>query len=209
MPIEAGFETLTRLQWHTNGVHPPGSQHSSSLGLLPRNGGSYVVYDPETRAVHLFGLARFPVSGGNKPSSTYAEACTIFLTMFHTNRVLHPGHAYSTLTDSLSSVHGWDKSALPTTARASLSDKFSPIWLAVRTIVGRGDGLGHPGPSRTDGDEIYVMARFLPPPTPIAEPVLAAHPNLTSRRRHPSRRPIPQRRPCSRSTQRPWTHPRQ
>ena len=145
-PCGAGFETLTRLRWHTNGVHPPGSQHPSSLGLLPRIGGSYVVYDPETRAVHLCGLARFPVSGGNKPSSTYAEACTIFLAMFHASRVLHPGHTYSTLTDSLSSVHGWDKSALPTTARASLSDKFSPIWLAVRTIVGRGDGLDHPSP---------------------------------------------------------------
>ena len=106
-PCGTGFETLARLRWHTNGVHPPGSQHSSSLGLLPRNGGSYVVYDPETRAAHLCGLARFPVSGGDKPSSTYAEACTIFLAMFHTSRVLHFGHTYSTLTDSLSFVSAW------------------------------------------------------------------------------------------------------
>ena len=149
-PCGAGFDTLTRLRWHTNGVHPPGSQHSSSLGLLSRIGGSYVVYDPETRAVYLCGLARFPVSGGNKPSSTYAETCTIFLAMFHAKQVLHPRHTYSTLTDSLSSVYGWDKSALPTTARASLSDKFSPIWLAVRTIVGRGDGLNQPSTTTVD-----------------------------------------------------------
>jgi len=96
----AGFGTLTRLQWHTDGVHPPGSPHSSSLGLLPRIKGSYVVYDPESRAVHLCGLARFPVSGGNKPTSTYAEACTTFLALFHARRVLHPDHTYSTPTDS-------------------------------------------------------------------------------------------------------------
>ena len=33
-------------------------------------------------------------------------------------------------------MHGWHKSGRPLTARASLSDKFSPLWLAVRTIVG-------------------------------------------------------------------------
>ena len=60
-------------------VRPPGSQQSSSLGLLPRIGGSYVVYDPVSRAVRLCGLARFPMSGGNKPSPTYADACTILL----------------------------------------------------------------------------------------------------------------------------------
>ena len=75
----ASFETLIRLQWHVGGVHPPGSQHSSSLGLLPRIGGSCIIYDPESRAIILCGMARYPVSGGNKPSSTYAEACTIFL----------------------------------------------------------------------------------------------------------------------------------
>ena len=132
----ASFDTLTRLQWHVNGVHPPGSQHSSSLRLLSRIGGSYIIYDPETRAIILCGMARYPISGGNKPSSTYAEACTIFLALFHARRVLHPGHTYSTYTDSLSSVHGWHKSGRPMTARASLSDKFSPLWLAVRTIVG-------------------------------------------------------------------------
>ena len=109
-----------------------------------------MIYDPTTRAVHLCGLARFPVPGGNKPSSTYAEACTVFLALFHARRVLHPAHTYSTLTDSLSSVHGWRKSALPTTARASLSDKFSPIWLAVRTMVGRGDGFDHPNTTTVD-----------------------------------------------------------
>ena len=35
-------------------------------------------------------MARYPISGGNKPSSTYAEACTIFLALFHARRVLHP-----------------------------------------------------------------------------------------------------------------------
>ena len=99
-----GFETMVRLQWHVNQAHPPGSQHSASLGLLPRTGGSYILYDPLTRAVCLCGLARFPISGGNKPSSTCAEACTIFLALFHARRTLHPDNSYSTLTDSLSSV---------------------------------------------------------------------------------------------------------
>ena len=134
----ASFGTLTRLQWHVSGVHPTGSQHSSSLGLLPRIGGSYIVHDSESRAIVLCGMARYPVSGGNKPSSTYAEACTIFLALFHARRVLHPDHTYSTCTDSLSSVHGWHKPGRPLTARAPLSDKFSPLWLAVRTIVGNG-----------------------------------------------------------------------
>ena len=71
----ASFDTLTRLQWHVNGVHPPGSQHSSSLGPLPRIGGSYIVYDPESRAIVLCGMARYPISGGGgKPSSTYARS---------------------------------------------------------------------------------------------------------------------------------------
>ena len=83
-------------------------------------------------------MARFPISGGNKPSFTCAEVCTIFLALFHARRTLHPDNTYSTLTDSLSSVYGWDKSGLPTAARASLSDKFSPIWLAVRAILGGG-----------------------------------------------------------------------
>ena len=86
----ANFDTLTRLRWHVNGVHPPGSQHSSSLGLLPRIGGSCIVYDPESRAIILCGIARYPVSGGNKPSSTYAEACTIFLALFHDRRRAQP-----------------------------------------------------------------------------------------------------------------------
>ena len=135
-----GFETMVRLQWHVNQAHPPGSQHSVSLGLLPRTGGSYILYDPLTRAVCLCGLARFPISGGNKPSSTCAEACTIFLALFHARRTLHPDNSYSTLTDSLSSVYGWDKSGLPRTARATLSDKFSPVWLAVRTVLSNGGG---------------------------------------------------------------------
>ena len=63
-PCGAGFGTLARLQWHVNGVHPPGSKHSPSLGLLPRMGGSYIVHDPESRAVLLCDLARYPVSGG-------------------------------------------------------------------------------------------------------------------------------------------------
>jgi len=60
----ASFDTLTRLQWHVSGVHPPGSQHSSFLRLLPRIGGSYIIYDPETRAIILCGMARYPISGG-------------------------------------------------------------------------------------------------------------------------------------------------
>ena len=59
----ASSDTPSRLQWHVNGVNPPGSQHSSSLGLLPRMRGSYKVYDPESRAIILCGLARYPVSG--------------------------------------------------------------------------------------------------------------------------------------------------
>ena len=113
----AGFGTLTRPQWHANQVHPPGSQHSASLGFLPRIGGSCIVYDPISRAVCLCGMARFPMSGRNEPSSTYADACTIFLALFHARRTLHPGNTYSTLADSLFSVYGWNKSGLPTTAR--------------------------------------------------------------------------------------------
>ena len=111
-----------------------------------------MVYDPESRAIILCGLPRYPVSGGNKPtsSSTYAEACTIFLALFHARRVLHPDHTYSTCTDSLFSVHGWNKSNRPLTARASLSGKFSPLWLAVRTIVGNGDDLLSPGTTTVD-----------------------------------------------------------
>ena len=137
---EAGFDTMTRLQWHVNQVHSPGSQHSASLGLLPRTGGSCIIYDLISRAVCLCGMARFPISGGNKPSPTCAEACTILLALFHARRTLHPNNIYSTLTDSLSSVYGWDKSGLPTAARASLSDKFSPMWLAVRAILSGGGG---------------------------------------------------------------------
>ena len=83
-------------------------------------------------------MARFPISGRNNPSSTCAEACTILLALFHARRTLHPDNSYSTLTDSLSSVYGWDKSDLPRTARTSLSDKFSPIWPAVRTTLDSG-----------------------------------------------------------------------
>ena len=36
------------------------------------------------------------------------------------------------------------------TTRASLSDKFPPIWLAVRTIVGRGDDPSNPGATTAD-----------------------------------------------------------
>ena len=36
------------------------------------------------------------------------------------------------------------------TARASLFDKFSPISLAVRTIVGRGDDPSNPGATTVD-----------------------------------------------------------
>ena len=144
-------------------MHPPGTQRSSSLGLLPRIGGSYVIYDPEPRAIILCGLARYPVSGGDKPSSTYAEACTIFLALFHARRVLHPDHTYSTCTDSLSSVHGWNKSSRPLTARASLSDKFSPLWLAVRTIVGNGDDLLGPGATTVDWQCIEHGRRWSDP----------------------------------------------
>ena len=93
------------------------------------------------------------------PASPYREAINLVprmrkpapsLALFHARRVLHPDHAYSTLTDSLSSVHGWNKSTHPTTARASLSDKFSRIWLAVRTIVGRGDDMNHPSTTTVD-----------------------------------------------------------
>jgi hypothetical protein len=52
-PCGAGFDTLARLQWHVNGPHPAGSQHSSALRLLPRMGGAYIVHDLATRAVRL------------------------------------------------------------------------------------------------------------------------------------------------------------
>ena len=80
-------------------------------------------------------MARFPVSGGNKPSSTYAEANTIFLALHHAYRILHPNNEYVTHTDSLSSVHGWDRSGRTMSTRAFLADKFAPVWQAVRTLI--------------------------------------------------------------------------
>ena len=50
------------------GSTPPGEIHSATLRNLPRIGGAYIIYHEETRAVLLCGMARFPVSGGNKPS---------------------------------------------------------------------------------------------------------------------------------------------
>ena len=94
------------------GLTPPviPTQPPFVLRNLPHIGGAYVIYHEETRAVLLCGMARFPVSGGNKPSSTYAEASTISLALHHAYRILHPGNEYVTHTDSLSSVHGWDRS---------------------------------------------------------------------------------------------------
>ena len=82
---------MVRLQ-----VHPPGSQHPASLGLLPRTGGSCIIYDPISQAVCLCRMARFPISGGTKPSSTCVEACTILLALFHARRTLH--HTWTTIT---------------------------------------------------------------------------------------------------------------
>ena len=68
--------------------------------------------------------------GETKPSFTCAEACTILLALFHARRNLHPNNTYSTLTDSLSSVYGWDKSGLPRTARANLETLIMPNFTA-------------------------------------------------------------------------------
>ena len=76
-----------------------------------------------------------PVSGGNKPSSTYAEANTIFLALHHAYRILHPNNEYVTHTYSLSSVHGWDRSGRTMSTRAFLADKFAPVWQAARTLI--------------------------------------------------------------------------
>ena len=133
-------------------VHPPGSQHSSSLGLLPHIGGSYIVYDPVSRAVRLCGLAGFPVSGGTNSVPLMRRPARFSWRYSTPGGPFTPAIycTYSTLTDSLSSVFGWNKSNRPTTARASLSDKFSPIWLAVRTIVGKGDDPRHPSTATVD-----------------------------------------------------------
>ena len=117
------------------GPPPPGEIHSATLRNLPRIGGAYVVYHEETQAVLLCGMARFPISGGNKPSSTYAEANTLILALHHAYGILHPSNEYVTHTDSLSSVYGWDRSGRTMPTRAFLADKFAPVWLAVRTLI--------------------------------------------------------------------------
>ena len=126
---------MQRLQWHVNRVHFPGEIHSATYRNLPRIGGAYVIYHEETRAVLICGMARFPIYGGNKPSSTCAEASTIFLAFHHAYRILYPSNEYVTHTDSLSSVHGWDCSGRTMSTCAFLADNFAPVWLAVRTLI--------------------------------------------------------------------------
>ena len=88
--------------------------------------------------------------GGVNPALRTRRPALSFWHLFHARRVLHPDHTYSTCTGSLSSVHGWHKPGRPLTARASLSDKFSPLWLAVRTIVGNGVDQLIPGATTVD-----------------------------------------------------------
>ena len=79
----------------------PNIIHNNTYVLVVQNSQqwhvkAYVIYHEETRAVLLCGMARFPVSRGNKPSSTYAEASTISLALHHAYRILHPGNEYVT-----------------------------------------------------------------------------------------------------------------
>ena len=130
------FPTIQRLQWNVSRVPPlVKSTQPNFVTSLASEELMYVIYHEETRAVLLCGMARFPVYGGNKPSSTYAEASTAFLALRHAFRILHPGNEHATHTDSLSSAHGWDRSGRTMSTRAFLADKVALVWLAVRTLI--------------------------------------------------------------------------